>query len=371
MFPRLPNHVVLGLLLFLTLFLGRAEPQEKAKEKQAPAAKAKTDQERLQGTWRVVSAELGGQKWDATKFPTYTFRGDRIIVDSERLLKDGSFVLDPKKDPKWIDFKLGEFVPSRWKGLYEFRGEQLFLDFPNGIHGERPTILGSAAKPHSFLTRLERILDDPKRAVPTYSEARRRCGDYLNQLGFAMHAYLEQHEHFPMPAIYSRTDGKPLLSWRVALLPHIGQEKLYKEFKLDEPWDSDHNIKLLLRIPKIYAPLGKAPKEAGVTYYQVFVGKGAVFEERKQITIKDVADGTSMTILIMEAGEAVPWTKPADIPYDPAKPIPKLGGMLGDGYMSFTYADGSSLVQRNVGNNKVLHAAITRNDGELFSWDDF
>jgi uncharacterized protein (TIGR03067 family) len=370
MFPRLANHVLFGLLLFLALFLGRAEPREKAKDKSAPAAKARTDQERLRGTWRVVSAELGGEKWEGTTFPTYTFRGDRIIVNWPRYLQEGTFVLDTQKNPKWINFNLGEFVLSEWKGLYQFSGEQLLLDFPNGIHGERPTILGSTTKPHSFLYRLEKLPEDARPTPPTYSETRRRCGDYLSQLGFAMHAYVEQHEHFPMPAIYS-ADGKPLLSWRVALLPHIGQEKLYKEFKLDEPWNSAHNIKLLPRIPKIYAPLGKPPKESGGTYYQVFVGKGAMFEERKHFTYSDVFDGTSNTILIIEAGETVPWTKPADIPYDPAKPIPTLGGMLGDGYMSFIHADASPYVEKNVGNNKVLHAAITRSGGESFSWDDF
>src|SRR5947207_661102 len=50
-------------------------------------------------------------------------------------------------------------------------------------------------------------------------------------------------------------DGKPLLSWRVAILPYLAEKKLYDEFKLDEPWDSKHNIKLLEKMPKPYAPI--------------------------------------------------------------------------------------------------------------------
>src|SRR5579864_9315814 len=108
MFARLPRYVAICVLsgLFVgdaAIHVGRAEPQEKAKEKPAPTAKPKTDHERLQGTWRVVSVELGGEKWDATTSPTYTFRGDRIIVDWPKRLNEGTFELNTKKDPKWID----------------------------------------------------------------------------------------------------------------------------------------------------------------------------------------------------------------------------------------------------------------------------
>ena len=109
---------------------------------------------------------------------------------------------------------------------------------------------------------------------------------------------------FPAAATYDKA-GKPLLSWRVAILPFIEEKKLYDEFKQDEPWDSAHNKKLLAKMPKLFAdPTGKA--KADHTFYQVFVGKGAAFEGKRGIKLTDFTDGTSNTILIVEGGVGRP-----------------------------------------------------------------
>ena len=75
------------------------------------------------------------------------------------------------------------------------------------------------------------------------------------------------------PAASHDKNGKPLLCWRVHILPYLGEEKLYKEFHLDEPWDSPHNKKLLSQMPKIYRAPGALAADTSATYYQVFVGK--------------------------------------------------------------------------------------------------
>src|SRR5262249_61611243 len=107
-------------------------------------------------------------------------------------------------------------------------------------------------------------------------------------------------------------DGKPLLSWRVAILPYIDQQELYNEFHLDEPWDSAHNKTLIERMPRIYQPLhGKAAPFT--TFYQVFVGNGAAFEKDESVDFAQFTDGTSNTLLAVEAGKAAPRTNPQDI----------------------------------------------------------
>src|SRR6516165_3014449 len=128
-----------------------------------------------------------------------------------------------------------------------------------------------------------------------------------------MHTYNDQYGSLPSAAICDK-DGKPLLSWRVSLLPFLEDQGLYQQFRLDEPWDSPHNLQLLPRMPRVYAPFnGKRTPEPYTTYYQVFVGKGAAFETRKGLRLsQDFPDGTSKTFLIVEAGEPVPWTKPED-----------------------------------------------------------
>jgi RNA polymerase sigma factor (sigma-70 family) len=185
----------------------------------------------------------------------------------------------------------------------------------------------------------------------------------LRNLALAMHNYHDQYGHFPPAAVISK-DGKPLVSWRVLLLPYLDQEKLFREFKLDQPWDSEHNKKLLARMPAVYAaPRGKT-KETHSTFYQVFTGKGTIFDGQRGTRIVDVTDGTSNTILIIESGAAVPWTKPADLVYDAKKPLPRLGGIFPEG-LHFALADGSSRFCKMRFREPAMRAFITRNGGEV------
>ncbi len=114
-------------------------------------------------------------------------------------------------------------------------------------------------------------------------------------------------------------DNQPLYSWRVLILPYISQDELYREFHLDEPWDSEHNIKLLERMPVTYAAPGskKSRIPAYHTVCHVFVGPGTAFDGPNGIEMGDFPDGTSNTLLIVEAGDPVPWTKPEEIAFTP------------------------------------------------------
>jgi hypothetical protein len=191
----------------------------------------------------------------------------------------------------------------------------------------------------------------------------------LKLIGLAMHNFHDTNGRFPYAAMYARNDKdrkKPLLSWRVALLPYIEESKLYQEFKLDEPWDSDHNKKLLARKPKIYGPGDEKSEHS--TFYQVFVGKGAAFQDALKINLPHFTDGTSNTLLVVEAAKAVPWTKPEDLPFDPDKPLPKLGGLFDDGFHAL-FADGYVQFIKKGIDEKTLRALITRNGGEIVDRD--
>jgi len=181
-------------------------------------------------------------------------------------------------------------------------------------------------------------------------------------MAVAMYNYSSGNHHtLPPPAIYDGK-GSPLLSWRVSLLQYIEQQDLFAQFRLDEPWDSPHNIRLLPRMPKLYAPFdGSSPPQPYTTFYQVFVGKGTAFEGPDGVRLPgDFPNGTSDTFLIVEAGEAVPWTKPVDLLYVPDQPLPKLGGIFKDGFRA-ALADGSI---RSIGketSENTIRAAIMRN----------
>jgi RNA polymerase sigma factor (sigma-70 family) len=193
------------------------------------------------------------------------------------------------------------------------------------------------------------------------AEARKEVINTLKQLALAMHNYHDAHGHLPPAAIYSK-DGKPLLSWRVALLPFLGENELAREFKMDEPWDSPHNKKLLAKMPQLFAPVaGKA--KANATFYRVFTGKGTVFDGKKGIRLQDITDGTSNTLLIVQAGDAVPWTKPDELPYDPARALPKFGQQFKGGFY-IALCDGSVRFVQTPIDEKAFRALITPNGGD-------
>ncbi len=146
----------------------------------------------------------------------------------------------------------------------------------------------------------------------------------LKQMGLAMHNYADDIGHFPPAAIRDK-NGKPLLSWRVAILPYIEQEELYKQFRLDEPWDSPHNIQLLKKMPTIFK--GKESRETE-TAYQVFVGPGTPFEPGKKVTFKNFRFGPINTVLIVETTKPVPWTKPQDIPIGKDRKFPEADSLF-------------------------------------------
>jgi tRNA A-37 threonylcarbamoyl transferase component Bud32 len=205
----------------------------------------------------------------------------------------------------------------------------------------------------------------------------------LKQLGLAMHNMATvSGGMLPPAAITDPKSRKPLLSWRVAALPYLQQEALYKEFKLNEAWDSEHNKKLLPLMPTLFAIPGAKTPEPYATYYQAFVGPGTAFEPQPgqhpffgAPGLRFPAafpDGTSNTIFFAEAAEAVPWTKPADLVYDPKRPLPVLGGPFPDGFHA-ALADGSVVFVRKTVSEKTLRGAITRNGGEVLPdkwWDE-
>jgi prepilin-type processing-associated H-X9-DG protein len=204
-------------------------------------------------------------------------------------------------------------------------------------------------------------------AVQSSLEAARRvqCVNNLKQIALAMHNYHASNNAFPRPA-YLDQKAKPLLSWRVAILPFIEQQELYDKFKQDEPWDSPHNKALLKEMPPIYRCPIRTNALPYTTNYRVFVGKGALFEKDQGIGVGDVTDGTSNTIMIVEATEAVPWTKPEDLSFDPAAaPALHGAGSPHPGGFNVSMADGSVRFLKNTIDLNVLRALITRAGGEV------
>jgi hypothetical protein len=154
-------------------------------------------------------------------------------------------------------------------------------------------------------------------AVQAAREAARRtqCRNNLKMIGLAMHNYEATYGSFP-PAYTVDAQGKPLLSWRVLILPYINEQGVYGQFHLDEPWDSPHNLGLSSLMPATYG----CPSEPSIlsdrTSYAAISGPGTIFPPDHAVSVREITDGTAMTAMVGEVrGGSIVWTKPDDVPF--------------------------------------------------------
>ncbi len=191
----------------------------------------------------------------------------------------------------------------------------------------------------------------------------------LKQFALAFHNYHDAYKAFPPQASYDK-QKKPLLSWRVHILPYVEGGELYKQFKLEEPWDSPHNKALIAKMPKIYrSPLIGDAVEAGKKTYLLPVGPKLLFNGPKAPKISAITDGTSNTILLVDAddSQAVYWTQPEDLRIDPKRP---KAGVIHNGLGILTaFCDGSVRMITAGVSDELFWALLTPTGGEVIDFE--
>ncbi len=227
--------------------------------------------------------------------------------------------------------------------------------FPFG-RGNRPSLFGQGNRPNPV---------GPGGLGNPFTEAReaaRRAAskNNLRQVGVAMHNFYDTYHALPVPK--NQTELSSQLSWRVHILPFLGQQALYQQFHKNEPWNSAHNLRLVNQMPAIYkSPNSNAPP--GRTVYLGIDGPGGVMENGGGKKFAELVDGMSNTILVVEADDAaaVVWTKPDDYRYNPANPTQNLGETSGG--FNALLCDGSvRYLAKNI-NPQTLLDLFQYNDG--------
>ncbi|TWT88378.1 hypothetical protein Mal64_18580 [Pseudobythopirellula maris] len=211
-------------------------------------------------------------------------------------------------------------------------------------------------------------------AVQAGREAARRnqALSQAKQIALALHNHHDIHNRFPAQAI-TDASGRPLLSWRVALLPYLEEEKLYGMFHLDEPWDSPHNQSLLKYMPGVYCdPSGKFAKSDGKSHFLGVAGPQAFFDGGpKGRTFASLTDGSAKTLALVQVDDdhAVEWTKPAD--YDAAahhaNPVAGIGELHPDVFLA-GFGDGHARAVPLDIAPQTLRAMLTVNGRERFEF---
>ncbi|MDB5384481.1 MAG: hypothetical protein JWM11_127 [Planctomycetaceae bacterium] len=199
----------------------------------------------------------------------------------------------------------------------------------------------------------------PAFAAARHSADEMRKRNQLRQIGLAFHNYHDTFNGFPaLNGPSDKDQPHPGLSWRVYLLPYLDQAALYQQFKLDEPWDSENNKKLISKMPKVF---GTNPE--GKTSVHVFTGKGAPFQNDVGLRISNITDGTSNTLLAVEAGDDVAdvWTKPGGLVFDPENPLKCLGTIK---KFSALFMDGATRSLQDI-DPALFSKLVQYQDGEV------
>ena len=212
-------------------------------------------------------------------------------------------------------------------------------------------------------------------AIQAAREAARRNTSMNNikQIMLSLLNYESAHGHFPAHASCDDT-GKPLLSWRVHMLPYLDQTQLYDRFHLDEPWDSEHNLKIISLIPELFLdPSSRLQVTDGRPHYLGVQGSNSIFQGLKKegIRFRDIIDGSSNTLAILQVNDeyASIWTQPKDWEMDKRAPLRGLSNSLHPGIFLGGICDGSvHSISVDIDPTTFKHLLMF-NDGQVVNYD--
>ncbi len=204
-------------------------------------------------------------------------------------------------------------------------------------------------------------------------------GQQLQKVVKAISEHYDKNNRFPS---YIASDqpfyARPHLSWRVYILPQLGHEDLFQQFNTDEPWDSEQNIKLLDKMPKIYLTPDLAAvedREPGTTTVQALSGDGSILGSEKSgmpPSRKGIYDGLTETALVVECNpaKAVPWTKPDDFEFDPLedKNDVERFGIDGEDFFLIVTVSGDLHRIRKDAEIKEIDRLLQRDDKRETAW---
>ncbi len=200
----------------------------------------------------------------------------------------------------------------------------------------------------------------------------------LEQLAGALEQYHNAYAHYPSAVVMDASGTQPLHSWRVAILPYLGDaaDKLYREFQLDEPWNSPHNLALSQKMPAVFEhPLARMHNQRtvtidgvahGITPYQLPVGASAAFFGSRQLSKREIVDGLDQTIMIFEQQPVVSWTSPQDVPVAAGKAVQDLlksPSIVPGAPLVVVLFDGTSRPIDRAITDDALWGMLTPNDG--------
>ncbi len=277
-------------------------------------------------------ALLAGPAW-SDEPRTWTDSSGKYRVEAELIeVKDGKAVLR-RKDGKRITVAVKRLSEGDQEFLENWLDQQGDgAESPEAQQDSPPVRAGGEETP----ARSNNFANSVRGAVDRTDSISR-----MRQIALAILNYEATTRRLPS-AYIKASDGEPGLSWRVSVLPYLEENALYRRFRRDQAWDSPANRPLVAAMPGAYKSPGSAAP-AGYTNYQAVVGPDtAIVDAGRGIPVRQIRDGTSMTIMLIEVDDnwAAIWTAPADYRVDKKKPYAGLGNIW-NGQVLVAMVDGS------------------------------
>jgi len=203
-------------------------------------------------------------------------------------------------------------------------------------------------------------------AVQAAREAARRtqAANNLRQIGLALHNYHDTFNSLP-PSVVTDANGQPLYSGRVLLLPFLEQKPLYDQFDLTQSWDSPANQSVSQTMIPLFMDPSSPDQTPGKTDFLFVTGKGTIFEAGQYAKFRDVTDGLSNTIVVVDVrNSGIRWAEPKDL--DISQPMALPAGNHPGGNQA-VFADGAIRFLSKAVPATTIRDAATKAGGEILT----
>lgn len=150
-----------------------------------------------------------------------------------------------------------------------------------------------------------------------------QCQNNLKQIGLALHMHHDANGYLPRGVVFAANlSYEQRCSWLTAILPYLEQDALAKQIQPALPWDAEESRAAVNTVAYVFrCPAHPGAPEQPHTHYVGLTGIGAdaallpldhpragFFGYERQITMRDIRDGTSQTAAVIEtAADNGPW----------------------------------------------------------------
>ena len=302
-----------------------------------------------------------------------------VFIDDDKLTKEIARLANDTSSPSNPAFGGGlpfgpamggqppeSMVPVTSTEVFQEIGKQIAEDKLFTVTGADQKVTFKLQRPSKLKALITATIEDAKRQYELGQRVRK-----LRAVTAAIQKYQDKFGSFPPAGIQiDNADGLPdQFSWRVGLLPFLGEQELYDQFDFKQPWDSETNQQVANQIPDVFAASGASDSNSNLTRLHVVGGKLGLYKTDRIPKLSDVSDKKIWTAVVVEGAldSAVNWTQPGSLPISQAD-VNQFGNEDEKGILFSNVAFDTRIIRKN---GAKLRAILTPDGDEGLTKRDF